>query len=107
MRTSWPIARCIARSSRACCRSSPRSCRWRSPAGGFYVWLTVPGDDAEFAAGLFAEQNVTVVPGSYLARDGGRGNPGAGRIRISLVADVAECVTAAQRIRDYARMRTP
>jgi N-succinyldiaminopimelate aminotransferase len=73
------------------------------PAGGFYVWLQVPGDDAAFAAGLFSQQNVTVVPGSYLARDGGRGNPGAGRIRISLVAEVEECVTAARRIRDYAR----
>lgn len=77
------------------------------PAGGFYVWLAVPGDDAAFTAGLYAEQNVTVVPGSYLARDGGRGNPGAGRIRISLVADVAECVAAAHRIRDYARMHRP
>ena len=77
------------------------------PAGGFYVWLAVPGDDTVFAAGLYEHQNVTVVPGSYLSRDGGRGNPGAGRIRISLVADVAECVTAAQRIRDYARIRTP
>ena len=77
------------------------------PAGGFYVWLAVPGDDEQFAAGLFAQQNVTVVPGSYLARDGGNGNPGAGRIRISLVADVEECVRAARRIRDYARIRTP
>jgi len=77
------------------------------PAGGFYVWLAVPGDDTVFAAGLYEHQNVTVVPGSYLSRDGGRGNPGAGRIRISLVADVAECVTAAQRIRDYARICTP
>jgi N-succinyldiaminopimelate aminotransferase len=77
------------------------------PAGGFYVWLRVPGDDAAFTAGLFEQQNVTVVPGSYLARDGGSGNPGAGRVRISLVASVDECVTAARRIRDYARIRTP
>jgi N-succinyldiaminopimelate aminotransferase len=72
------------------------------PAGGFYVWLEVPGDDAQFAAGVYASQNVTLVPGSYLARDGGAGNPGAGRVRISLVASVEECVTAARRIRDYA-----
>jgi N-succinyldiaminopimelate aminotransferase len=77
------------------------------PAGGFYLWLAVGGDDVAFTAGLFARQNVTVVPGSYLARDAGRGNPGAGRIRISLVADVEECVVAARRIRDYARMRAP
>ncbi|MET0291680.1 MAG: succinyldiaminopimelate transaminase [Steroidobacteraceae bacterium] len=72
------------------------------PAGGFYLWLEVPGDDAAFTAGLFEQQNVTVVPGSYLARDAGRGNPGAGRIRLSLVAEVEECVAAARRIRDYA-----
>jgi N-succinyldiaminopimelate aminotransferase len=72
------------------------------PAGGFYLWLAVPGDDEAFTAGLFAQQNVTLVPGSYLARDGGRGNPGAGRVRLSLVASVDECVAAATRIRDYA-----
>jgi N-succinyldiaminopimelate aminotransferase len=72
------------------------------PGGGFYLWLEVPGDDVAFTAGLFERQNVTVVPGSFLARDGGAGNPGAGRVRISLVASVAECVTAAERIRAYA-----
>jgi N-succinyldiaminopimelate aminotransferase len=72
------------------------------PKGGFYLWLEVPGDDVAFTAGLFEQQNVTVVPGSFLARDGGAGNPGAGRVRISLVASVAECVTAAERIRAYA-----
>jgi N-succinyldiaminopimelate aminotransferase len=75
------------------------------PAGGFYLWLEVPGDDAAFAAGLYEQQNVTVVPGSYLARDGGNGNPGAGRVRISLVAGVEECVTAAERIAEYLRSR--
>ena len=72
------------------------------PAGGFYVWLDVGGDDEAFTAGLFAAANVTVVPGSYLGRDAGRGNPGAGRVRISLVASEEECVQAARRIRDYA-----
>jgi N-succinyldiaminopimelate aminotransferase len=73
------------------------------PSGGFYLWQKVPGDDVAFTAGLFSAANVTVVPGSYLARDRPAGNPGAGRIRISLVAEVAECVEAARRIRDYAR----
>jgi N-succinyldiaminopimelate aminotransferase len=72
------------------------------PAGGFYVWLDVRGDDTAFAAGLYAEQNVTVVPGSFLGRDSATGNPGAGRIRISLVAPEEECVQAVRRIRDYA-----
>jgi N-succinyldiaminopimelate aminotransferase len=73
------------------------------PAGGFYLWQEVAGDDVAFTAGLFAQQNVTVVPGSYLARETAAGNPGSGRVRISLVAGVEECVEAAQRIREYVR----
>jgi len=73
------------------------------PAGGFYLWQAVEGDDVDFTARLYAQQNVTVVPGSYLARATPSGNPGKGRVRISLVAGVAECVEAAQRIRAYVR----
>ena len=72
------------------------------PAGGFYVWLDTGGDDAAFTAGLFSQQNVTVVPGSYLGRSTAAGNPGAGHVRISLVAAESECVQAAERIRDFA-----
>jgi N-succinyldiaminopimelate aminotransferase len=72
------------------------------PAGGFYIWLDVGGNDEAFTAGLFAQQNVTVVPGSYLGRSTAAGNPGAGRVRISLVAAEDECVQAAERIRDFA-----
>jgi N-succinyldiaminopimelate aminotransferase len=71
------------------------------PAGGFYLWLHVGGDDEAFTAGLFAAQNVTVVPGSYLARQTAAGNPGAGYVRISLVAAEEQCVEAAVRIRDF------
>jgi N-succinyldiaminopimelate aminotransferase len=71
------------------------------PAGGFYLWLHVGGDDEAFTAGLFAAQNVTVVPGSYLARQTPQGNPGTGFVRISLVASEEECVQAATRIRDF------
>ena len=71
------------------------------PAGGFYLWLNVGSDDEAFTAGLYARQNITVVPGSYLARPTPSGNPGAGYVRISLVAPEAECVQAAHRIRDY------
>jgi len=78
------------------------------PAGGFYLWPEVPGDDARFTRDLFAEQNVTVVPGSYLARttcdgliDSSGSNPGAGRVRISLVANIEDCVTAARRIVNF------
>jgi N-succinyldiaminopimelate aminotransferase len=71
------------------------------PAGGFYLWLPVGGDDEAFTARLFAEQHITVVPGSYLARSTADGNPGAGFVRISLVAPEEECVQAAIRIRDF------
>ena len=73
------------------------------PAGAFYLWPDVQGDDERFALELFRTQNITVLPGSYLARDGDDGNPGAGRVRISLVPSVAHCVEAAERIRDFIR----
>jgi N-succinyldiaminopimelate aminotransferase len=74
------------------------------PAGAFYLWPRVPdGDDEAFAAGLYARQNVGVLPGRYLGRDAGDGNPGAGRVRVSLVAGVEECREAATRILDFIR----
>ncbi|GLX13580.1 succinyldiaminopimelate transaminase [Pseudomonas straminea] len=71
------------------------------PDGGFYLWAKTPGDDAEFTRALFAREHVTVVPGSYLSRDVNGFNPGAGRVRMALVAPLAECVEAAQRIRRF------
>ncbi len=71
------------------------------PDGAFYLWPNVHGDDETFARELFARQNLTILPGSYLARDTATGNPGRGRARISLVASVEECVIAAQRIRAF------
>jgi N-succinyldiaminopimelate aminotransferase len=118
------------------------------PAGGFYLWTDVRGDDERFTRELFATQNVTVLPGSYLARDTaaaeahsgavvgstaarggawehgggaaagvnvgaaatgaitGATNPGAGRVRISLVPSVAHCVVAALRIRNFVQGHT-
>jgi len=71
------------------------------PEGAFYLWPDVGGDDETFARELFAQKNLTVLPGSYLARPSVRGDPGAGRVRISLVAPVGRCVEAAERIRDF------
>jgi N-succinyldiaminopimelate aminotransferase len=69
------------------------------PDAGFYLWAAVPrGDDVAFARGLLAQYNVAVLPGSLLAREAHGANPGAGRIRLALVADVDECLEAAQRI---------
>jgi len=82
----------------------------RLPDAGFYLWAAVPsrngpgpGNDAEFARDLLAQYNVTVLPGSYLARESGQGNPGAGRVRMALVAETAECVEAAQRIVQFVK----
>jgi N-succinyldiaminopimelate aminotransferase len=65
------------------------------------LWAGTPVDDADFARGLFAAENVTVLPGQYLARATAAGNPGARRVRMALVASLAECVEAAHRIRRF------
>lgn len=74
----------------------------RLPDAGFYLWAGVPEslgmDDTEFARALYAQYNVTVLPGSYLARDVAGHNPGANRVRMALVAETEECLEAAQRI---------
>ncbi|MBA1274277.1 succinyldiaminopimelate transaminase [Stutzerimonas azotifigens] len=75
------------------------------PDGGFYLWPKTPIDDQTFARDLFAQQHVTVVPGSYLSREVDGFNPGAGRVRMALVAPLADCVEAAQRIRNYLQSR--
>ncbi len=71
----------------------------RLPDAGFYLWAAVPGgDDTRFARDLYAQYNVTVLPGSFLARESLGFNPGQGRIRMALVAETAECLEAAHRI---------
>jgi N-succinyldiaminopimelate aminotransferase len=76
------------------------------PDAGFYLWAKVNGSDADFARDLLALYNVTVLPGSYLARDAQGSNPGAGRIRMALVAQTDECVEAAQRIVQFVKSRS-
>ena len=72
------------------------------PDAGFYLWAGVPGgDDQAFARDLLAQYNVTVLPGSFLARESQGFNPGAGRIRMALVAETQECMQAAQRIVEF------
>lgn len=80
------------------------------PDAGFYLWAKVPDalgmTDAEFARELLAQYNVTVLPGSYLAREAGGLNPGAQRVRMALVAEAEECVEAAMRIVQFIQSRT-
>ena len=77
------------------------------PDAGFYLWADVAGDEIAFTRALYANYNVTVLPGSYLARDVQGNNPGKGRIRMALVADTTECLEAARRIRDFVIHRNP
>ena len=76
------------------------------PDAGFYLWAGVQGSDTEFARELYALYNVTVLPGSYLAREARGVNPGTQRIRMALVAETAECVEAAGRIVQFVRAQT-
>jgi N-succinyldiaminopimelate aminotransferase len=76
------------------------------PAGSFYLWARTPIDDKLFCRELFATRHVTAVPGSYLSRQTPEGDPGAGYIRLSLVADLDTCVEAARRIRSFCHTLT-
>ncbi|MRW87862.1 succinyldiaminopimelate transaminase [Pseudoduganella sp. FT26W] len=76
------------------------------PDAGFYLWADVSRtglSDTEFAQRLYAEYNVTVLPGSYLAREAHGINPGRNRIRMALVAETAEGLEAAQRIVQFCK----
>ena len=75
----------------------------RLPDAGFYLWAKVRGSDEDFARALYAAYNVTVLPGSYLARSAQGHNPGAGFVRMALVAQTAECLEAAHRIAAFVR----
>lgn len=99
-RMSWRTATCIAKFDAVLQVLAPVM-DVQKPDGGFYLWPKVPGDDAQFCRDLFEQQHVTVVPGSYLSREVEGFNPGAGRVRLALVAPLAECVEAAQRIRAF------
>jgi N-succinyldiaminopimelate aminotransferase len=80
------------------------------PDASFYLWAGIPAalgmDDAQFAKELYAHTGVTVLPGSYLAREAQGFNPGANRVRMALVAETAECLEAAQRIAQFIEERT-
>ena len=79
------------------------------PDAGFYLWAGIParwdGDDLGFALDLLAQYNVALLPGSLLAREVAGVNPGRGRIRLALVAPVAECLEAAHRIVAFIRAK--
>ena len=69
-----------------------------APEAGFYLWPKTPVADTEFARALYAQEHLTVLPGSFLARDADGINPGQNRVRMALVAPLEQCVEAAKRI---------
>jgi N-succinyldiaminopimelate aminotransferase len=78
------------------------------PDAGFYLWIETPFDDTQFCRLLYEQQNLTLLPGQFLGRVINGANPGSRRIRMALVPSVADCVDAAQRIRDFMQtQRTP
>jgi N-succinyldiaminopimelate aminotransferase len=73
----------------------------QSPDAGFYLWAHTPLDDTDFARELLAQQNVIVLPGSYLSRPVNGHNPGRDYVRMALVAPLEDCLEAAERIKSY------
>ena len=71
------------------------------PPAAFYLWPELPIDDEQFALRLFEEENITVLPGSYLGRTHLGVNAGSNHVRIALVAPLADCVEAANRIAGF------
>ena len=71
----------------------------KKPDAGFYFWLPVEDDEA-FARKLYAEANITVLAGRYLSRDTPTGNAGKNHVRMALVADLAQCEQAIERLKN-------
>ncbi|HSS46596.1 MAG TPA: succinyldiaminopimelate transaminase [Burkholderiales bacterium] len=86
-------------------RVTPLMKKWmpglETPQGGFYLWAQTPLPDTEFAWLLYRDYNVALLPGSYLAREAHGINPGKNFVRVALVAPLAECVEAAERIAEF------
>jgi len=77
------------------------------PAGAFYLWAQTPGDDAQFVRALYERTHLLVLPGSFMSREAHGQNPGRGRVRISLVPQLAQCVEAAERLRAFLTSTRP
>jgi N-succinyldiaminopimelate aminotransferase len=71
------------------------------PDAGFYLWIDTQRDDTQFTRELYEQFNVTVLPGSYLARDARGVNPGRNFVRVALVASTGECTEAARRLAEF------
>ncbi|MCK5661867.1 MAG: succinyldiaminopimelate transaminase, partial [Thiotrichaceae bacterium] len=76
-------------------------CAVKQPAASFYLWMKTSINDTEFAQKIFAQENITVLPGSFLSREAHGVNPGKNHVRLALVAPVPECIEAAHRIKNF------
>ena len=76
---------------------------FNTPPAGFYLWPKTPIDDVTFARDLYAQENLTVLPGSFISRKTEMGDPGKNRIRLALVPDLNDCIEAAERIASFTK----
>jgi N-succinyldiaminopimelate aminotransferase len=83
------------------CRCLKDVCEIQKPPASFYIWLKTSISDTDFTQQLFAQENVTVLAGSFLSREFEGVNPAANHVRIALVAPLAECIEAANRIKNF------
>lgn len=79
----------------AVCARLEGALEFRRPTASFYLWPRVPVADTEFARQLYSAHNLTVLPGRFLGRDAGAGNPGEGHVRMALVPPLEDCLRAA------------
>ena len=77
------------------------------PTAGFYLWPQTPLSDTVFAQDLYRQHHITVLPGQYLGRDAGNGNPGQEHVRMALVPPLQDCIRGAELIHDYCQSRKP
>ena len=73
----------------------------RRPQAGFYFWFQTPEDDEQFTQTLYRQQNLTLLPGTYLSREHHGVNPGKGYVRIALTPAAEHCSDAANRIKTH------
>lgn len=78
-----------------------------APEAGFYLWPETPISDTEFTRQLLLQENVKVLPGSFLSRSTDAGDPGRNRLRLALVAPLEPCIEAAGRIRRFCQSLKP
>jgi N-succinyldiaminopimelate aminotransferase len=76
-------------------------CEIQKPPASFYIWLKTSISDTDFTQQLFAQENVTVLAGSFLSREFAGANPAVNHVRIALVAPLVECIEAANRIKNF------